>query len=476
MNKIISRIKQLPAGVKASVGFFAASVITSGISYIVTPIYTRLLSAQEYGQTSLFLTWMQIFGIVAMFSFHNAVFNNGMVDYPDKRNEYSFSILVLSNIITVCFSAVLLCVYPFIKNIIGLEFKFIVLMCVIFMVQPAYNFWIARQRYELKYKPTLFWTAVVTVVSQLSAIVCILLVPDNRLYGRIFGMEIAIICIHSMFYIYLAKKSNFKADRSYWKGAFKFNLPLIPHYLSIYLLGNSNKIMISRLVNDTATAYYSVAHSIASIAIIVWSAVNASLIPHTYEKCKVKDYASISKVVTPLLTFFAGVCVLVIMFAPEVVRIMATEEYMEAIYVIPPIIGGVFFQVQYYVYANIVFYYKKPKYVMYASVTATFVNIILNYILISKFGYLAAGYTTLICYMLQAVLNYLAMRKVVKEKIYDIKYICVLSACVLGVAILSNLIYDSMVIRYSVIALVVAVIIIFREKVINLFINMKKKK
>ena len=51
----------------------------------------------------------------------------------------------------------------------------------------------------------------------------------------------------------------------------------------MYLLSSSDRIMISNLVNDSATAYYTVAYSVASIALIIWNAVNSSLVPFTYE-------------------------------------------------------------------------------------------------------------------------------------------------------------------------------------------------
>ena len=64
-------------GVKASLAFFIANVITSGISYITTPIYTRMLTTDEFGAVSVFLTWLNLFGIIAMFFFHFVV-NIGM--------------------------------------------------------------------------------------------------------------------------------------------------------------------------------------------------------------------------------------------------------------------------------------------------------------------------------------------------------------------------------------------------------------
>ena len=475
MKKLFEKLKSLPAGVKASVAFFLASVVTKGIAYIVTPIYTRILSPEVYGQTTIFTTWLEIFGIVAMFSLSAGVFNNGMVDHPEKRDEFSFSMLVLSNIITLFFSILLLSLYPFIQEFIGLDYAFIFLMCVVFLFQPAYNFWSARQRYELKYKASIFWTILSTIVSPATAIILILTTDGNDLYARIFGANIFTIIMYIGFYIFLAKKSKFKVNVKYWKDAILFNLPLIPHYLSTYLLGNTNKLLIQNIVGDAAVAYYGVAYSVAAVALVVWTAVNSTLIPHTYENCKTKNYSAINRVVMPILTVFAVVCVLVMLFAPEVVAIMATAEYMEAIYVIPPVVGGVFFQVHYYIYANVVYYYKKPKFVMIASITATVLNFVLGYFCITNFGYLAAGYVTLVCFLVQATIDYFAMRKAIKDKIYNMKYIGLLSLIVIVCALLCNFIYPYPILRYAIVLVIVILAIVFRKKIFEAIANLRKK-
>lgn len=156
MEKNIKKIlNDIPDGVKASITFFLANVITAGIAYITTPLYTRLLTAEEFGQVSVFLTWFQLLGIIAMFNLSAGVFNNGMVDYPTKRNEYSFSLLILSNIITLIFMLPIILFYVKIKIWIGMEIKYLYLMMALFLLQPAYSFWAAKLRYELKYKPIL---------------------------------------------------------------------------------------------------------------------------------------------------------------------------------------------------------------------------------------------------------------------------------------------------------------------------------
>lgn len=469
------KIGELPQGIKASLAFFLASIITKGVAYITTPLYTNLLTAYEYGKVAVFLTWLEIFGIVAMFCLSYGVFNNGMIDYPKERDDYSFSMLILSNCITVIFSFIILLLHQEMTVLLRLDFKYILLMIIVFFSQPAYNFWVSRQRYELKYGMVAFWSIALAIFSSAVPVLMLFFCDIDHLTSRLFGCYLVLIFFYTGFYIYLGCKAKWKINIKYWKNAILFNLPLIPHYLSTYLLGSSDKIMISYFVGEDATAYYSVAYSVAAIALIVWTSINSSLIPFTYEKCQNKDYSAINKVTLPLLYFFAVACVFVIMVAPEVVKIMATDEYVQAIYAIPPIVGGVFFQVQYYIYANIVYYYKKPKYVMIASVLATISNIILNYVFIRKFGYIAAGYTTLICYMIQAMIDYFAMRRVVTEKVYDMKKIVCLSLIVISIAMISNVLYKLVICRYLILCLLIGVLIKFRKNIVEMIKLIKEK-
>lgn len=472
----VSKINNIPAGVKASIAFFISSFVTKGIAFVTTPFFTRMLTAEEYGQVSLYYTWYQLFGIIAMFCLYYAVFNVGMMDYPERRNDFSFSLLVLSNLITIIFSTILFLIYPHIKYTIGLDIQYIILMCIMYLFQPAYLFWVAKERYEYKYKYVLFFAIISALVAPIIAIISIAITPNEKhLTARIFGFEIPLLLIHLGFYFYLGVKAKWKLDISFWKAAIIFNLPLIPHYLSTYLLNSLDRIMIANIVNDSATAYYSLAYSIASIALIVWTAIDNSLVPYTFQKLKEGSYKDINKVANPLITLFACGCFMIIMFSPEAVKIMGSEKYLEAIYVIPPIVGGVFFQVQYFLYSNILYYYKKPKYVMVGSLVAVVFNLILNYIFINKYGYVAAGFTTLVCYAIQAFIDYLAMRIVMGYSVYDTKYIMLLSLVIIVVSIFGSLIYDYLLLRLIMVAVFIIIAFLFRKRIFNTFKIAKNK-
>lgn len=457
------KIKYLTIGAKASFAYFLANMVNKGIAYLCTPIYTNMLSSEEYGQVSVFLIWQSIIGIVAMFSFQAGVFNNGMIEFKEERNQFTLSLLVLSNIISLVVGLFLLGIW-FLSYTLPIETPLLLLMLLVFIFQPAYNFWITRQRFEYKYKMSSLVMVTMNLFSPIVAIVCIYFAKDGyKVYARLFGAELAMIAFYLFFYIQTFAKSNFKISRKYWKFAFIFNLPLIPHYLSQYILNGSDKIMISGMLGDKYTAYYSVAYSVAAVVSIIWISINSSLVPYTYEKCEKKEYKQIGDVVSPLWIVFATFCLLLMFFSPEILALMAPSEYSVAKYVIPPVIGGVFFQSLYYSFANINYYFRQTKFVMYASLSAAAINIMLNYWLLPVFGFMVAGYTTLLSYVIQAIIDYYAMRLVLKERVYNEKMIVILSVIVIVTSCLFPLMYDHNQIRFILFAFLFTILFIRRN-------------
>ena len=94
----------------------------------------------------------------------------------------------------------------------------------------------------------------------------------------------------------------------------------------------------------------------------------------------------------------------------------------------------------------------------------TFLNIILNYIVMPRYGYLAAGYTTLVCYIVYSLNHYLFMEYICKKQkisIYNKYSILKISGIVLVLMFVSVILYNVMLLRYFF--LVVGSVIIFKK-------------
>ena len=194
--------------------------------------------------------------------------------------------------------------------------------------------------------------------------------------------------------------------------------------------------------------------------------------PWIYQRIREREVDKIKRVAYPSFVLIAMVNLLLIVFAPEIIGIFAPNEYYEAIWVIPPIAMSVFFMFAYSFFAMFEFYFEQTKYITIATFTGALVNIITNYIFIQKFGYIAAGYTTLMCYIIYAVLHFLFMKKICKEKldgikVYDLRVISGITVLfmVLGFAMIIT--YRHLMVRYLVVGIGISGIIIVRHKLIH---------
>ena len=65
--------------------------------------------------------------------------------------------------------------------------------------------------------------------------------------------------------------------------------------------------------------------------------------------------------------------------------------------------------------STITFYYEKTNLIMLVSCIVAGLNLVLNFIFIRIYGFVAAGYTTLICYIIYFFIHYVIVIRTCKE-------------------------------------------------------------
>ena len=88
--------RKIPIPVRASFVFLICSFLQRGISFITTPIFTRILSTTEYGQFTIFNSWMQIITPIISLNLYSGVYSQGVIKFEKDRNRYSSSLQGLS--------------------------------------------------------------------------------------------------------------------------------------------------------------------------------------------------------------------------------------------------------------------------------------------------------------------------------------------------------------------------------------------
>lgn len=471
MNKLREKYQQISPPVKASVWFTLCSVFQKGISFITTPIFTRILTTEQYGTFSVYNSWYSIISVFATLNLSAGVYNNCMTKYPNQKKEITSTFQGLSTTVTCLLFVVYLSSMDFWNNIFQLSSIFVVTMFLELLFVPAYSFWTVGKRYEFKYVGIVIVTAIIALGSPAVGLLAVLS-TDYKAEARVVADALVQVCVGISFYVYNFKQGKRFFSREYWTYALKFNLPLIPHYLSMTILNQADRIMIGRMISNGAAAIYSIAYSVSSIMNIVTQAINASFIPYTYKALKTKNYDGIENNANFLLVFVGTISFAAMAFGPEIIWIVGGDQYYDAIWVIPPIAASIYFSFLYPLFANVEFYYEKTVGVMIASCTGAVSNILLNYFFIKRFGYYAAGYTTLACYILFSFAHYYFQKRILREKIskkfeiYNMRLIICISIFEVVGMIGMTLTYKNTGIRYSIIAAIFVLLFLKRNDII----------
>lgn len=473
LDRILQKYKEMSAPVKASIWFTICNATQKGIALISTPIFTRLLTTEQYGIYTVYQSWYQIISIFATLNLFYGVFNNGMTKFTNDRRTFTSSMQGLSTVLTLILFGIYLICPEYWNRVLELSSLYVFAMFIELLFMPAFNYWAAYERYDYKYRKLVLVTVIMAIGSPLLGVIAVIN-TEYKAEARVLSYVFVQVCIGLIFYIFNAWKGKKFFHKEYWKFALMFNIPLIPHYLSSTILNQADRLMISNMIGKSEAAIYSVAYNVGTMMTIIITAINNSFTPYMYKSIKSKNFEQIRKNSKIVILIVGLACIVAMALGPEIIAIFASKEYYQAIWVIPPVACAVYFKFLYPLFSNVEFYYEKTTFVMVASCIGAVANIILNYFFIPIYGYYAAGYTTLFCYILYSFGHYGFQCKVlrkadIRQQLFDIKYILLFSGFVTVSMVLMLFLYKTRFIRYVTVAIILAVFAIVFERNMKIF-------
>lgn len=477
MKQLVEKYKNLPKPVKASLWFVICSVIQKGISFITTPIFTRILTQDEYGMISLFNSWQSILLIFATLELATGVFNKAMVKYEDDKDGYTSSTLFLSSCATLVLFVVYLLVPSLWNRLTGLNTAMMSMLFVDIFLINCMSFYTVRARFEFNYRSVVILTLGSNILAIVLSVLFVFFSSSHHAEAKVMGTLAAHAVVYIFVFVHLLRKGKKLIRFDYWKYAVNYNLPLIPHYLSQQILNQSDRIMIGRICGNADVGVYSLAYQIAIVMNIVTSAVNAVFTPWAFKKIRNRKCQSIGEITFQIEAIICIICFAFALFAPEFVWVLGGKSYYNAIWIIPPVAMSVVFNMLYSLISNFAFYFEKTKFVMVGTMVSALINIVLNAIFIPRFGFAAAGYTTLFCYALYACLHYVFMIKTCKinginnpfngKKVWGVATIAVV------LSVLAAMLYRNTWLRYGFLLVILTIGIMKRKVLLRVFKTVK---
>lgn len=311
------KLKGMSVEVKSATVYTLSSVFSRGLAIISMPIFTRIMSSADIGVVNLYTSWYSMISIVSTLALTSGGYSLAMKEFDGERDAYESSVLTLTTIMALVIGGGLVLLSPWVSPAIGLSPQLIFLMAFGLLVMPAWDFWNLRQRFEYKYKLSFalsVGSAVLATVASVGAVLLVSSQPELNVKlseARLSANYLVVYGLSAVMWILLMVRGKRFYDRRFWKFSLNLSLPLIGYSIASQVLSVSGRVMISSMVGDAETGVYGVLYSASSIALFLWSAINASFIPYLFRNIDTEGHRGIRRASNLLLAVFALVSVLI---------------------------------------------------------------------------------------------------------------------------------------------------------------------
>lgn len=475
----ISIYHNLAKPAKASLWFIVCFVIQRGLQFIGMPIFTRIMSQEDYGVYSVFLSWTNLLCVISTLSIYNGVFNKAAVKYEEERDQYISSVQYLTLLVGLLMSVAILFFHQPLEEWTGFSYKLLLLMCIHILLFPSFQYWAQKQRFLFEYKKLVILTLLNSVLSLLLGIAFVT-VSDDKAFALITVTVGIQGVINLLLFVSLACKGHCLYRKDFWVWSIISALPLIPHFLSEILLGHADRIMINQMCGPAQAGIYNIVYQISMIMTIIRTGINGSYTPWVYISLKAGRYDAIRKNTSVITVMMATMTFFLILIGPEILWLAAPSSYYEAIIDMPAIMIGCYFIFVYVLFLNVEIYYEQNQYVAIASCVAAVLSIVANIIFIPIYGYLSCGYTTMLSYMLMAVLHYFFFRKICSrnpevKNVINTRSMFQVSVVLTVMGILVLFLYENHLVRWTIILLLLLILFVKRNQAILIFKELKSR-
>lgn len=384
--------------IKAGVGYTIGNILIKGISFLSLPLFSRLLTPSQYGIFNTYSAYEALLAILLGIGMYASI-KNAKYDYPGKTGLYVSTILRLT-LYMLMIVGILVTIFR--KPLTSFtDFPYYILVIMLFhsygtALLSINNSVLALDYNYKRYLCIAFFNVFMSL--GLSVVLILGVFHGNEQLGRIIGAATPMIMIALFVFISEGKKVRFRFDWGMAKQALVFGLPMVCHYLSQSVQSQIDRIMITKMVDEESTGIYSMAYSAAVILQVIYFSAENVWSVWFYEELGKKNYRRIRAVTKKYILLITAIAAVMLVGSQEFIHIWADRSYWSGAVVFIPSLLGIYMLFLYTIPACTEYYYKKTKGIAALTFLAAVINVVLNYILIKKFGYIAAAYATLASY------------------------------------------------------------------------------
>ncbi len=395
------------------------SSLSSLVTFALIPLYGYYFSPTEYGYLTLIVTFQTILEISILFGFNTGFFRYYImaVTEEEKNSVYSSShLLVLITGLIVFF-------FVFVFNGELTEFllgdsgkvSLVYIAALTAFLNSFMTIGFSQMRSERKsVQFGIFQLFRVTMIGLFNVVFIALF--SMKYDGVIWGNLIASCLMTAAFYLFVTGKIKYHYSYETAKKIFLFSIPVFAGNITYYSLGFADRFFLNSFVSKEELGIYSLGVKISSILNAgLISPFSTAVVPYALSIAKENYFeATYQNIIRYFVSVLFSVSIVLMVFAKEIIGISSSPEYSMAWMIIGPVIISNVFYALFYNFTIVLDIREKTFYGLIIIAISSVVSLILNFILIKKYGIRGAIFTNIISNLTLVLLSYFFCQRIMK--------------------------------------------------------------
>ena len=401
--------------IKHTGNYLAAVIANRALSFISIPVFTYLLTVEDYGTINVFQSTVALSAILLTLNTEVAISRF----YYDTKEEEDFKRFVgtsirLSLSVFIFLSLCFLIFSDSLANYLG--FEKLLLLCIL----PSALYYFLDGVFQQIYQPQLK-SRKIAVLSSISAylgfafsVVLILLMSEKKYYGVVFGGLVIQFLVGIYLVSQILKYTKNCFDFKYVKYILSFTLPYLPYSLSSIIVAQFGKMIIGQEEGFNSAGLYSFAHNLSGLMMVVIMVVHSAWNPYYMRYMNEKNYSQIDSDYSIIWRATLILGAFLSLFGYEIGTILARPQYLSALNLVPILVVGYIFYQWSFVYLRNSAFVKKTIWNAVAVITSGVINILLNSLLIEHYQLFGVAASFAISYAFMLVISWCANKFILK--------------------------------------------------------------
>lgn len=440
---------------------------TQFLNFFLLPLYTTILSTEEYGLVDLFVTYTSLLMPIVLFQVDQAVFRF-LID--ERQNEQGQRRVLSTSIgFAALQSLVVIVLFCLVQPFISIQHKWFLLLNILASVTSNMMSQVARGMGDnVTFALGSFASATTQIILNIVLLVVIKMGVTGMLVATVLGHLgcTFVVLIRDKVYKYVSSK---EFDRNTLVNILKYAFPLIPNALCWWVLNASDRTIVLFFLGTAANGLLSIGHKFSTVYITIYNIFNLSWTESASLHMNDKDRdVFFTDVINQMFQLFMCVGIGIIACMPFAFSILVNEKFSAAYGIIPVFMLASMLNVVVGLYSVIYVALKKTKEIAKTSIYSGIINIVVHLVLVKFVGLYAAAISSTVAFAIMAVYRYIDLKKYIDVPLNKKKTFL----CVLLMVITCAIYYSRSVILQILDLLVVAAVsVVLNKKIINAIVK-----